>query len=160
MALKLHKVPAIIRYHPKLNHVNHKVTSPKDPSINCWAYALGYFTWLEPDPLNQYFWPSGIPRNYTMSAFEAMLLKEGFTPTKTLTVEPNIEKIAAYILGQNCTHFARQINSKWWSSKLGALEDVSHTLDSLEGPVYGQVHQVYARPVRNPSSNLTSASVK
>jgi hypothetical protein len=44
------------------------------------------------------------------------------------------------------THAARQLDNGRWTSKLGELEDIEHSLRDLEGAAYGTVVQVMKRP--------------
>ncbi len=41
---------------------------------------------------------------------------------------------------------ARQVESGLWTSKLGSLEDIEHSLEALEGSVYGAVAVLLKRP--------------
>jgi hypothetical protein len=45
------------------------------------------------------------------------------------------------------THAARQVAADRWTSKLGELEDIEHSLRDLEGAVYGSVVQIMKRAV-------------
>ena len=53
---------------------------------------------------------------------------ENYFPTVDESLEPGFEKVALYALGGVPKHAARQLSSGRWSSKLGDLEDVEHTL--------------------------------
>ncbi len=50
-----------------------------------------------------------------------------------------VEKIAIYATGKVVRHIAWQQEDGTWKSKLGSDEDITHSLDGLAGPKYGQV---------------------
>jgi hypothetical protein len=54
-------------------------------------------------------------------------------------LESGFEKIALYALEGHPKHAARQLPDGAWSSKLGKYIDIAHSLNGLEGTVYGQV---------------------
>ena len=146
MAAKLHKHPQLSRKFPALTHLNHKITSPVDLSYNCIAWALDDTTrWWWPDAMGDGFWPSNIPREVTITAFEGMLQQQGYSPCVRRTVEKGLEKVALYVRAGVPKHLAKQTPKGKWSSKLGIVEDIEHSLDALGGPEYGVVHQVYSR---------------
>jgi hypothetical protein len=62
-------------------------------------------------------------------------------------LESGFEKIALFALEGLPKHAARQLQSGRWTSKLGRLEDIEHTLDDLTGALYGSVALVMKRPV-------------
>jgi len=73
------------------------------------------------------------------------------------SLESGIEKIA--IFGKNNpadgstipTHAALQLESGEWTSKMGPLEDISHTtVDAVNGPVYGKPIYYMSRPRSKP----------
>jgi hypothetical protein len=62
-------------------------------------------------------------------------------------LEAGFEKIALFANNQGIPlHAARQLPSGRWTSKLGELEDIEHTLRDLEGEEYGSVALVMKRP--------------
>lgn len=92
------------------------------------------------------YWPSDVPREISVDAFDQMLRQQGFAPCANRTVEIGLEKVVLYTLAGTPTHLARQLSKGKWSSKLGQAEDIEHTNNALEGPEYGTIHQVYSRP--------------
>jgi len=57
-------------YFSQLEAGGYRVTSPDTPSYNCVAWAAGDETaWWEPDPNNQYYWPPGPPREFSIEAY-------------------------------------------------------------------------------------------
>jgi len=52
------------------------------------------------------------------------------------------------------THVARQLPSGRWTSKMGFLEDIEHTVDALRGFYYGAVTQILKRAVRASADYL------
>ena len=67
------------------------------------------------------------------------------------TFEPGYEKIAIFVLNGVPTHAARQLDSKYWTSKLGKHEDISHSLHDLAGHRYGLVERYMKRPKKGKS---------
>src|SRR6266478_6072660 len=97
------------------------------PPYNCFAFAAGDDTrWWEPDLAGQYYWPSGIARDYTVAACIEMFESLGYEKCWQSTPEPEFEKVAVYHtrLGNpwtpsgSLTHAALQQNGIW-KSKLG-----------------------------------------
>lgn len=109
------------------------------PRCNCWAFAAGENTrrW-EPDPSNQYYWPSNT-REYTVPAFIDAYRTRGYEPCVDDLLNSSYEKIAIYAnAGGTVTHAARQLSDGRWISKLGDEEDIIHeTPESLNSAVYG-----------------------
>jgi len=61
-------------------------------------------------------------------------------------IEPNFEKIALYVnKHKQVTHAARQLSTGLWTSKLGQNYDISHTLEAIEGGLYGTVAMLLKR---------------
>lgn len=149
MAAKLHKHAQRTKEFPALTHLNHKITSPVDLSYNCIAWALDDTTrWWWPDAMGVRFWPPNIARQETIAAFEEMLQQQGYSRCLRRTVERGLEKVALFVRAGVPKHLAKQTTKGKWSSKLGEVEDIEHSLDALDGPEYGAVHQVYSRPVQ------------
>jgi hypothetical protein len=93
----------------------------------------------------QYYWPDGVPRAYTIAAFIAAYNTMGFEKCENAFPEPGMEKIAIFTRRGTPTHAARLLSTGFWTSKLGPYEDIEHeTLDSVSGPLYG-IPQVYMR---------------
>lgn len=125
---------------PILTEANHRVTSATSRSYNCIAWAAGDTeTWWWPDIDEVGYWPIGAVRAETIGAFIAAFQTLGYEVCADGAVESSTEKIAIFALEGVPTHAARQLPSGWWSSKLGTQEDIEHTLDALDGPIYGSV---------------------
>ena len=65
-------------------------------------------------------------------------------------LEAGYEKVALYALAGVPKHAARQLPGGGWTSKLGELDDIEHTLEGLVGSWYGNVVQILKRPVATP----------
>jgi hypothetical protein len=61
-------------------------------------------------------------------------------------MEIGIEKIALYLKNGAPSHAARQLPDGKWSSKLGEADDITHTLDGLNGDRYGAHSKYMQRP--------------
>jgi hypothetical protein len=126
------------------------ITSPATPEYNCIAWAANDTeAWWEPDPLNLSFWPSGIPRIYSLDAYIKAYERLGYAICHSDEYEDGFEKIAIYVdHNKQPTHASRQLDSGKWTSKLGQLEDIEHnTLEGLAGAEYGNVAVVMKRPM-------------
>ena len=138
-------------FFPGLTADIYRITSPRTPSYNCVAWALGHVeTWWWPDPMEQAFWPPGVPRRETVDVFIHTFGTLGYVPCETPEVEPGFEKVAIFVNpAGKPTHVARQLPNGVWTSKLGKLEDIEHTnLDSLSGYQYGSVALFLKRPIQ------------
>jgi hypothetical protein len=131
---------------PNLSADNSRVTSPTDPRYNCVAWAAGETaTWWWPGPPGTTYWPPDAPRAETMEAFIGAFATLGYETCANATAETGFEKIAVFELAGKPTHVARQLPGGLWSSKLGKSSDVEHTLDALDGPLYGRAMVFLAR---------------
>lgn len=127
---------------PNLLIRGYSITSPLTTEYNCIAWAAGDTdAWWEPDPLYLYFWPDGIPREYSLDAYVNAYETVGYTVCQCPEPEEGYEKIAIYVNPNGKpTHAARQLGSGSWTSKLGELEDIEHhDLEGLHGQAYGTV---------------------
>lgn len=118
-------------------------------SYNClaWAASITNARW-EPDPLLQYHWPDGVPREYTLDAYIAAFRTKGFEVCTDGSVEAGMEKIAIYSIRGEPQHAARQLANGNWTSKMGDYEDIQHTsLNAVGGPLYGNVRVYMKRKV-------------
>lgn len=70
----------------------------------------------------------------------------GYRPCPDGESESDLEKIAIYGVRGIPRHAARQLASGRWTSKMGDIEDIEHTLEAIEGEQYGTVIQFLARP--------------
>lgn len=132
---------------PGLVGTNYQVTSPADDAYNCLAWAAHEVErWWWPDSLGTAYWPEGVPRTETLTAFIAAYAMCGFVPAVDDSFEPGFEKIAIYAKSGKPTHAARQLPSGRWTSKLGRAEDIEHDLSALNGDLYGTVAIILHRP--------------
>ena len=127
---------------PHLDPQNHQITSPTKNRYNCIAWAAGSDTqWWWPEPRS--FWPQSVPREVTLSAFEAAFRTLGYETCQDGSLERGHEKVALFArndVHENPvpTHAARQLCDGQWTSKLGPLEDIEHTRAcDVNGPDYG-----------------------
>lgn len=133
---------------PNLKTTSYSITSPATIDYNCIAWAAGVIDdWWWPDPLEVSTWPKGIPREETVSAFIAAFQTVGFVPGANECVEEGFEKVALYALNGFPKHAARQLPNGRWTSKLGSLEDIEHTLEALDGDWYGTAVQILKRQI-------------
>jgi len=143
-------------YFPNLLEAPYQLTSPASAHHNCIAWpARDQERWWWPDPMGQGYWPTGVPREQTLSAFEQAYGTLGFARCEDAELEPGFVKIALYARGLVPTHAARQLPQGRWTSKLGPLEDIEHdTLHALEGDWYGEVVLVLKRRVEQDESSM------
>jgi len=139
-----------------LASAGYSITSPDTIDYNCVAWAAETEEeWWWPDAMGQEYWPEGIPREETLSAFVAAFRTIGYEVCDDLFREPNFLKIVIYGDAQKIPrHVARQLTSGGWTSKIGQYEDISHkTLEALVGkpPAYGTVIQIMRKAVEKVS---------
>jgi hypothetical protein len=135
---------------PGLASGGYTVTSPRDKSYNCIAWAAGDTrNWWWPVPEGEdTFWPAGVTRAETLSAFRDAFASLGYVECSSGDLEAGFEKIAIFADDQGVPlHAARQLPEGRWTSKLGELEDISHALPDLTGAVYGSVALLMKRPL-------------
>ncbi len=137
------------RLFPKLKSSRYQITSSVSFDYNCIAWAAGDVekAWW-PDKGNIGYWPDNIPRNESLEAFIKMFQTLGYEVCRDPESEAAYEKIAIYTKDHNeVTHAARQLPSGAWTSKLGKLEDIEHTLEGITGPApaYGSVSAIMKR---------------
>jgi hypothetical protein len=145
-------------YFPNLKSAGYAVTSPPTGDYNCIAWAAGVTDdWWWPDPLRTSGWPATAPREETVAAFIEAFRTLGYASGADDTLEEGFEKVALYALAGTPKHAARQLADGRWTSKLGELEDIEHTLTGLVGTWYGDVVQILKRPrpVPTADSNAT-----
>ena len=129
---------------PNLKAGEYKISSPKDKRYNCIAFTVGDTDkWWDPDSLGNYYWPSNIPREYTIRAFKYM----GYSECNNTKLEKSFEKVALFIKSGFPTHTAKQINSGQWVSKIGDHVDIEHPLESLDEGFYGNVGYIFKKPI-------------
>lgn len=133
---------------PHLDDSGFTETSPATPEYNCIGWAAGSVDeWWWPDPLGVYYWPDGVLRAETLEAYYQAFESLGYIRCADGQLEAAVEKVALYVLNGKPTHGARQLPDGNWTSKLGKWIDITHTLDGLEGPAYGQVAGFLKRPL-------------
>lgn len=143
--------------HPYLNDANCVKTSERDPIYNCIAWAAGDDKrwWWPSTRRGVSYWPQGVPREETVDAFVAAYATKGFRECADGALESGVEKITLFARMERGmvipTHATRQLASGDWSSKMGPLEDISHTTaDAPRGPMYGLPVCYLARPRPEP----------
>jgi len=129
---------------PNLTDGNHEITSPRTIKYNCIAWAArNTERWWQPGA----YWPVGSLREdygigNVIAAFESL----GYEECDDGALEDGFEKLALYGTTLMYTHAARQLPDGRWTSKLGQLEDITHTTtETLEGGDYGEVVQYLKR---------------
>lgn len=135
---------------PSLTTTNCRVTSPADQGYNCIAWAADdQDRWWWPDPLGQCYWPPEARREVVLEAFIEAYQLHGYVDRSSAALEPATQKVAIYTSAAGVpTHAARQLPDGWWASKLGPQVDIEHELGALDGPMYGSVAVILARPVQ------------
>ena len=135
-------------FFPNLAASGYEIIGPATRDYNCIAWAAGYtaprWDYHQPDD----YWPPGIPQNQRVETVMRVFATVGYEICDRDAPEPGYEKIAVYAFVGQFTHVARQLAGGQWTSKLGALELITHpTPESLAGGVYGNVHCIMRRPV-------------
>lgn len=134
---------------PNLKNSGYQITSPISRRYNCIAWAAGdQSRWWQPEPQARgLYWPLGVAREFSIAAYVAAYATVGFVECDNHQLEPGFEKIALYALNGRPTHAARQLDNGKWTSKLGQMEDIEHTLEGLGSGSYGEVVQILKRPL-------------
>jgi hypothetical protein len=135
-----------------LTDENHIETSPTDNQYNCIGHAAGSRLWWWPADVigGAIYWPPGIPRDLTIEAFISAYATIGYADCgQDGRLEEGFEKVAIYAKDGVPQHAARQLDTSYWTSKLGRSEDISHHLEHLEGEQYGNVVRYLKRPREN-----------
>lgn len=136
---------------PALQRTTYAVTSNKDPKYNCVAFAVGDTSqWWEDvrirgRQVKGYYWPPGAESSYTMEGWLRVFQIHGYVETEDRSLEIEYEKIAIYANAGIPEHVARQKASGVWTSKAGKGVDIEHTLEGLEGELYGRVSKIMKR---------------
>ena len=138
-----------LRDYPLLTAESYEVTSAKDKSYNCVAWALGADDdWIDHSGMTGTTWPAGIDDSGSVASWIALFAREGYSACDSDEAEQGFEKVAIYANGEEATHVSRQLDgNKWrWASKLGGLEDIEHlALANLECATYGAVARILRR---------------
>jgi hypothetical protein len=115
-------------------------TSEQTDDYNCiaWAYGINNKK-LWPNALG-YDWPRDVPNVPKLESFIILFEKIGFKKCKNGCLKIGYDKIAIYcdIKGEP-KHASKQLSDGKWSSKLGRMEDVSHTVFSMSDGFYGNI---------------------
>jgi hypothetical protein len=140
--------PHLERFFPNLQPSEYSVESEPTDSYNCIAWAVGVTDrWWWPVEEEDSYWPLE-PEAASLEAFTRAFATRGYEPCPDDLLEGAFEKVAIYAGPSGIpTHMARQLRSGVWTSKCGGLEDITHTLEGLEGEVYGRVTQILRRPI-------------
>lgn len=132
--------------HPNLATGHFRATSPPDKGYNCLAWA-GHDTrrkW-HPSAYGGLFWPVGEQPD-TLDGWMAGYAALGFERCESAEWETGKEKLAIFVADGIPSHVARQLPNGMWTSKMGNMEDIEHTLAGLADGKYGQVHVIMQRP--------------
>jgi hypothetical protein len=144
-------VEPLLSTFPGLARGGYSTTSLADKRYNCIAHAASdneHWWWPVPADVQEVYWPAGVARQETLSAFRDAFASLGYVECRGADLEPGYEKIAVFANDQGVPlHAARQRPEGAWTSKLGELEDIDHALDDLEGEAYGSVALVMKRPI-------------
>lgn len=133
---------------PALRQIEFAITSPRDASYNCVAWAAGDVTrWWWPAEAQFTFWPAGIEREESLASFVLAFNTLGFELAASGDHESDYEKVAIFASRDGTpTHMARQLADGAWTSKLGGLEDIRHSeLNGVAGTEYGNVVAILRR---------------
>lgn len=134
---------------PTLRSEPYEVTSPQTPSYNCIAWAAGdsqRLWWPVQHPFA--YWPPSVPRSEEIEAFVEAFESLGYEMCVAGKLEAGWEKVALFVgMDGKPTHAARQLPDGRWTSKLGQLEDITHTIEGVEGRCYGRARKFLKRRV-------------
>jgi len=137
---------------PNLSKTPYRVTSPPDTTYNCFAWVAGEsHRWWEAHPDAGHFWPTGYTTDWSIDVVIDAYRTVGYTACHDGSLEHGVEKVAIYVKDGEPTHAARQLLGGTWTSKLGAEDDLEHTIDGLTGTEYGAPAVFLGRPVSAPS---------
>ncbi len=136
---------------PNLEQDSYEITSPRDPTYNCIAYAAEDDSrWWESSefPSPGYYWPDGAEHGERPDALKSCFEAIGYEVCDDGEPESGYTKVALYASPDgDWSHAARQIEGGEWTSKLGQNVDIRHrTPECVEGPVYGDTVMFMRRP--------------
>lgn len=117
-------------------------TSDKNKNYNCVSWVVGINDrWLWPiDDGNPYwYWPADIKEGDYVESFIDLLSNMGFVICFSGIYEESYDKVVVYGDSLGPTHLAKQLDEKYWSSKLGDDEDVKHELKTFDNGGYGEI---------------------
>ena len=104
------------------------------------------------------YWPPGVPEEETIDAYVQAYKSIGYAECVDGTFKSGWEKVALFAQNGIPKHAARQIGADLWTSKLGKAEDISHALNDVSGPHYGNVVRYLSALFLLPSSSRSTAS--
>lgn len=147
------------KWFPHLNRKSalFRVTSPRDESYNCIAWAMGLNDrWVDPDEASGHWWPLKFNDINTQMETQGLIRafeKMGFRICGDDKKEKYFDKVALYYNpAKNAwTHAARVISPDEYHSKAGKAWDFHHGPgDALENKYsqdsYGLVYAIMKRP--------------
>lgn len=129
-----------------------QITSEKTRDYNCIAWASGVNTRWEWPPLDNIspeddeYWPAGVENSERIEAFIQNFKIKGFECCDNDALEQGFQKVALFAKNGVCTHASLQLSDGKWTSKLGYLNDITHSLYALEGELYGCVACIMKKP--------------
>ena len=132
---------------PNLTTTPYRITSPADTKYNCFAWAAGEsHRWWEAHPDAGHYRPTGQTIDWSVDVVTDALRTLGYVLCNDGSLEGGVEKVVIYVLDSEPTHAARQLANGMWTSKLGAEDDLEHTIDGLTGTEYGAPTVFLKRP--------------
>jgi len=132
---------------PNLTPENHSEDSSPTKDYNCHAWAVGFTDrWFD----HNNYWPDPVTRGEALRNYQRAYESIGFRVCGGWNVEEGFEKIAIYENNRRVTHTARLLNDGRWTSKMGKSEDITHTRDALDGPLYGRIVLIMRRKLLTP----------
>ena len=139
-----------------INGINFKIVEQDDINFNCIAHSLGIRNMsIWPAKLELWVWDKSLPYINTINNFVNLYRKFNYEICEDSSWEPDYDKIALYISILSCrntvSHAAKQIDSYWWSSKMGGDELFEHDLEAIENKNVGTKYVFLKRP-KNLSS--------
>jgi hypothetical protein len=135
---------------PGLKLHPYRITSPVDPKYNCVAFAVGDLNnFWDAVGVRGYYWPSPEADAGTVEGWIKVFQLHGYSETYERVIEAQYEKIAIYATEDGPQHVARQKASGIWTSKMGKGVDAEHTLEALEGELYGTVVKIMRRKCKD-----------
>jgi hypothetical protein len=141
---------------PNLKADGYELKSPATPYYNCIAWAAGdsqRFWWPTAPPVPPYYWPGYAPRAEDLESFRIAFEGMGYLTCEDGSLEPRLEKIAIYSVGDRPKHAARQLEDGRWASKCGKAVDIYH--GSPQGVADGSYGQVSFFMRRSRTSGYT-----
>lgn len=125
---------------PNTQFEPYRLTSPQTIRYNCIAWACeDDQKWYWPDKAKTKYWPPSVRREVTQAAFIELFQSLNYSICTESKYEEGYRKIVIYLDSNGIpTHAARQLDELWWTSKLGSDHDILHSLNALNGVLYGR----------------------